>query len=180
MKPSAASTETSHRRKSLWPGLWAEVKSRRTSIASSLLGFAISGVLIGVLVPLKIDADAAERERIQRCWETHVAVRERAGQLRDGFIIQPSAPIPRSADLRTVRLAIENSAFACRDIPSVKDLMGQSTTHLDQLELLLNRSDSGDFRTADDFQETHVVEALSEWSQSVMEKLGAPPSPHLW
>ncbi|VXC41089.1 hypothetical protein ARTHRO9V_280027 [Arthrobacter sp. 9V] len=178
VKPAEVNILT--RRQRFWPGLWVDLKSRRTSVVSSFLGFVISGLLIGVLVPLRIDADAAERERIQRCWDTQVVVREQAGQLRDGFIIQPTAPIPRSSDLRTVRLAVENSEFACREIPAVAGFMGQSASHLDRLEVLLGQSDSGDFRTADDFLKTQIVESLTEWSQSVMQKLGEPRSFRLW
>lgn len=149
----------------------AEADSKRIAIFSAVLGLLVSGIIIGFLVPIQIDMAAVQREDKNRCWESLITLRESTDDLEKGFIIQPSTPIPRNADLDTVRLGIENARFACEGVFPFDDPIRQTEAYIKTIDDLKNRTSAGEFVTSIDFVTTGFVSDVHNWSKSTMQRL---------
>lgn len=161
----------------LWRTLWdgrkwkGEADSKRVDITSALVGLVVSAGIIGLWLPLGLNNAAVDRDNVQRCWEAAMEIRRNVYVLQDGFIIQPSTPVPRRADLRAVQLALDNAKFACSHVPGQSDRQARLDELLGNSESLIIRSDAGDFRNGDDFEATGFVSDVRRWTDDSLKQL---------
>lgn len=154
-----------------WQKWKGEADSKRIDITSAVVGLVVSAGLIGLWLPLGLNSAAVDRDNMQRCWDAAIGIRSSVYALEDGFIIQPSAPVPRRADLRGTQLALENAKFACIHVAELAD----QHIHIDSLigttEHLMERSDNGDFVHGADFEATGFVADARRWTNDSLSQL---------
>lgn len=164
----SASTASSFWNRAKWK---AEISSKRLEIVSAVIGLFVSAGLIGFLLPVKLDEAAIERDNVQRCWESAMDVRQSINAVEDGFIVQPAAPVPRRADLRNTKSALQNAAFACAHVSKVANNSTQIDSLITRTGELMSQSDRGEFRTRTDFEATKYVVDVRSWVDDSLRRL---------
>jgi hypothetical protein len=121
--------------------------------------------------PMNADA-AVARENVWRCWDATMELRKSSYDLEDGFIVQPSAPVPRRADFRAVQVASDNVGFACLQIPGFPDRQDRLKEVMAKSEGLIKLSDDGEIKSGGAFEATGFVSDVRGWADDLLKKLG--------
>lgn len=151
-----------------WKG---EADSKRVDITSAVAGLLVSAFLIGGWLPIRLNDAAVARENVRRCWDATMELRKSSYDLEDGFIVQPSAPVPRRADFRAVQVASDNVGFACLQIPGFPDREARLTEVMAKSAGLIKLSDNGEIQSGGAFEATGVVSDLRGWSDDLLKQL---------
>jgi hypothetical protein len=164
-----------------WKG---EADSKRVDITSAVVGLLVSAVLIGAWLPVSLNDAAIARENVRRCWDATIELRKSSYDLEDGFIVQPSAPVPRRADFRALQVASDNVGFACLQIPGFPDREARLKEAMAKSDELIKLSDDGEIKTGGDFQATGFTSDVRGWADDLLKRLAEsenkPSAFQLW
>lgn len=152
-----------------WKG---EADSKRVDITSAVAGLLVSAVLIGAWLPISLNDAAIARENVRRCWDATMELRKSSYDLEDGFVVQPSAPVPRRADFRAVQVASDNVGFACLQIPGFPDREARLREVMAKSDGLIKLTDDGEIKSGGAFEATGFVSEVRGWADDLLKKLG--------
>lgn len=148
-------------------GWMADIRSKRVEVALTIF----SGLVIGLFLPLCLNSAAIDRENRQRCWQSVVDIRRNVNTVREGFIVQPSVPVARRADLEVMKINLENAAFACGEIRDIRRQILSIDLLITRNEAVASASDSGTFRTYADFESFKFEKQVLDWTDDLLMSL---------
>lgn len=149
----------------------AAIAGKRVEIIFAAINLVVVTLLLGMLVPYKMDQNALELENRGRCWQSVLEVRRSLDAVQDGFMVQPSSPIPRRSDLRGAQLTLKNAGHACDGVFELSDVHLETDAFVSRAEALIARSDAGGFLTYSNFDETGFIREVSDWTDDSLEEL---------
>jgi hypothetical protein len=155
-------------------GWLREINSKRVEVATSLLGFVITGILVGVVLPIWINNSSVDRDQTLRCWDSAIALRQTIDVLEKGFATLPASPVPRNSDLRGLEVRLQNTGFACQNLQYESVDAQRIKQLLADLEEVRTKNQAGAFLSYSDFIETGYSSEVDELALSILRQIGDP------